>query len=161
MESPKLRLFVSRELKWINSTVFKDSFLKTLFLFWERSSLHRRWSFQEIEVLVPAYSLSALWVSVPRLLCMRRLANLTLTPETWALLNVNTTFVQQLTWYPYHSPCSQMARCDHLDGTSLSLHAGKTTVKLNGGDGTRWQPTSQNCQTWFPPVVPWLENQTS
>lgn len=46
------------------------------------------------------------------------------------------------------------------DFSSL-FHAGKITVKLNGVDGTRWQPTSQNCQTWYPPVVPWLANQTS
>lgn len=41
------------------------------------------------------------------------------------------------------------------------LAPGKTTVRLRGGGGTRWPPTSQNCQTWCPHAVHWHENQTN
>lgn len=33
------------------------------------------------------------------------------------------------------------------------LTAGRITVRLRGGDGTRWLPTSQSCQTWCLPAV--------
>lgn len=41
------------------------------------------------------------------------------------------------------------------------LTPGRITVRLRGGGETRWPPTSQNCQTWFPPVVHLHGNQTN
>ena len=42
-----------------------------------------------------------------------------------------------------------------------SLTPGRTTARSSGGGVTRWQPTSQSCPTWCPPVVPWRANPTS
>lgn len=62
--------------------------------------------------------------------------------------NINSKLYSMLSTCPSVSPISIPPILSTSASLPRSLTTGRTTVRLRGGGGTRWRPTSLNYQTW-------------
>lgn len=67
--------------------------------------------------------------------------------------NINSKLYSMLSTCPSVSPISIPPFLSTSASFPRSLTPGRTTVRLRGGGGIRWLPTSQSCQTWCPHAV--------
>lgn len=93
----------------------------------------------------------------PRCVCSLFISPSLITTSSYQLAylhcNINSKLYSMLSTCLSVSPIS----IPPIFSTSVSLPwfltSGRITVRLRGEGGTRWPPTSQNCQTWCPPAV--------